>query len=133
MLIGIPAKCQNGHKAIWRIEIGGLNARVRGVERDKKCDCPKINLGEGYEACGDPFVIEPAGTSSWIKVEDRLPEEGSLVIGSSGEAWGFAVFEEGKFQFETWCMPSPVGKIIEWMIPVPSRCYRRRNTKVKQS
>lgn len=58
MKIGIPVKCQNGHKATWVIEIVGIGAHHRGVDKSKKCACPKLMAGEGYAPDGKPFLIE---------------------------------------------------------------------------
>lgn len=58
MKIAVPVKCQNGHSAIWIIEISGLDVRTIGVdEREQpKCDCPKHEIGQGYFPAGKPFV-----------------------------------------------------------------------------
>ncbi len=57
MKIGIPSQCQNGHKATWVIELDGLEVYQRGVDQAEKCKCPKHEFGQGYTACGKPFVI----------------------------------------------------------------------------
>ena len=56
MIICIPCECQNGHKAIWRIEICGLDTVTLGVKPEDKCDCPKHDFGQGYDACGKPYL-----------------------------------------------------------------------------
>lgn len=56
MKIGVPVKCQNGHKAVWIIEISGLDVIERGVDPRLKCDCPKHEIGQGYFPAGKPFV-----------------------------------------------------------------------------
>jgi len=57
MKIGVPVQCHNGHKAVWIIEIKGLEVNHLGV-LDDRCDCPKCGFGEGYEAKGEPFIID---------------------------------------------------------------------------
>lgn len=60
MKIGIPVKCQNGHKATWFIEFRGLDTVHLGVPSEGKCDCPKHEIGQGYFADGAPFVVGQA-------------------------------------------------------------------------
>jgi len=56
MIVCIPVKCQNGHKATWRIEVKGLETIPRGVTDEENCPCPKFDFGEGWRAAGDPYV-----------------------------------------------------------------------------
>jgi hypothetical protein len=56
--IGIPVKCQNGHRATWVIKIQGLIPKPIGVNWTENCSCPKSNFGEGWSVCGEPFVME---------------------------------------------------------------------------
>ena len=55
--IGIPVECQNGHKAIYKMVIIGLEVKELGVDRGQNCGCPKFGIGEGWRACGKPFVL----------------------------------------------------------------------------
>lgn len=57
MKIGIPVKCQNGHTAVWIVEISGLEHHHKGVPEADKCKCPKHDFGMGYSAYDKPFVI----------------------------------------------------------------------------
>jgi hypothetical protein len=60
--IGVPAKCSEcGNIATWVIEIRGLDTRHIGVSKDENCPCLKFNLGEGWSACGEPFVLGDSG------------------------------------------------------------------------
>lgn len=56
--LGVPVKCQNGHRATWIMEITGLECHHRGVAKDEDCKCPKFDFGEGWIACGEPFVMD---------------------------------------------------------------------------
>lgn len=56
----------------------------------------------------------------WIKVSDQLPEEGALVMVSSGRAWAIAMFKDGDFVFDSWSLLMPADEIIEWGRPNPS-------------
>lgn len=42
---------------IWREK--GLDVIFESVPRDLQCSCPKFNIGEGYEADGEPFFENP--------------------------------------------------------------------------
>lgn len=58
MKIGIPVKCQNGHKAVWIYEISGLDVISLGVDHRLKCKCPKHEIGQGYFPDGKPFEVK---------------------------------------------------------------------------
>jgi len=62
--IGVPVKCQNGHKAVWIMHITGFECYQDGVPKDEQCQCPKNDLGEGWHACGEPFIIEKKGVTN---------------------------------------------------------------------
>lgn len=57
MKIGIPVKCQNNHKAVWVIVIHGLDVSHEGVPKENKCDCPKRDYNQGYQSCGEPYLL----------------------------------------------------------------------------
>lgn len=58
MKIGIPVKCQNGHAAVWVVQLKGLDVVHIGVPAAMQCACPKGDIGEGYFATGKHFVLE---------------------------------------------------------------------------
>lgn len=57
MKIGVPVKCQDGHRAVWFYSFRGLDVISEGVPHKSKCDCPKHEIGQGYFADGEPFVV----------------------------------------------------------------------------
>ena len=57
MKIGVPVKCQNGHRAAWLYSFRGLDVISEGVPHKEKCACPKHEIGQGYCADGEPFVV----------------------------------------------------------------------------
>lgn len=61
--IKVPVECQNGHKAEWIIDIRGLHVGTIGVPREGKCDCPKVGMGQGYHAVGNPRIDEAGAVS----------------------------------------------------------------------
>jgi len=63
MKIGIPVKCQNGHHAVWFYRFRGLDVISEGVPPSTKCDCPKHEIGQGYFATGNPFLV--GSTPQW--------------------------------------------------------------------
>lgn len=70
MKIGIPVKCQNGHKSTWLIEISGLDAVSMGTFGDpNRCKCPKHDIGQGYFADGAPFLLEQTAASRDVLAE----------------------------------------------------------------
>lgn len=77
MKIGIPVKCQNGHKATWLIEISGLDAVTMGAFGDpNRCKCPKHDIGQGYFADGEPFVFDQADAARDVLAERRRQVDG---------------------------------------------------------
>lgn len=70
MKIGIPVKCQNGHKATWVFEFRGLDAVSMGAFGDpNRCKCPKHDIGQGYFPDGEPFVLEQTAASRDVLAE----------------------------------------------------------------
>lgn len=71
MKIGIPVKCQNGHKATWYAELvsNSLDFMHRGVPQDEKCDCPKHEIGQGYFSDGKPFADDQTAASRDVLAE----------------------------------------------------------------
>lgn len=69
MKIGIPVKCQNGHKATWVVEFRGLDAVSLGVDHVGKCKCPKHEIGQGYFPDGEPFLLEKTAASRDVLAE----------------------------------------------------------------
>lgn len=59
MKIGVPVKCQNGHRATAYHRVEGLDTIYLGVPEDQKCACPKHDIGMGWFQDGKPFVVEP--------------------------------------------------------------------------
>jgi len=55
--LNIPVECQNGHKAFWRMDIVGLEAKHHGVTKEEACDCNKTEFGQGYSATGMPEIM----------------------------------------------------------------------------
>lgn len=81
MKIGVPVKCHNGHRAIWVIEVDGLDVIHRGVPDAEKCGCPKHEIGQGYSPTGEPSVLgEPLDDSvvldPWGLLTPHCPECG---------------------------------------------------------
>lgn len=70
MKIGIPVRCQNGHKSTWLIEISGLEAVSMGTFGDpNRCKCPKHEIGQGYFADGKPFVVDQTDAARDVLAE----------------------------------------------------------------
>lgn len=77
MKIGIPVKCQNGHKSTWLIEISGLDAVSMGTFGDpNRCKCPKHEIGQGYFADGKPFVVDQTNASRDVLAERQRQVQG---------------------------------------------------------
>lgn len=57
MKIGVPVKCQNGHRAVWFYSFRGLDVISEVVDRELQCDCEYPESGQGYFADGEPFVV----------------------------------------------------------------------------
>ena len=56
MKIGVPVQCQNGHKGLFVFTFRGIE--VTSEAPKDICNCPKWDFGEGWKACGDPFIIK---------------------------------------------------------------------------
>lgn len=77
MKIGIPVKCQNGHKAVWMIEISGLDAVSTGTFGDPdRCKCPKHDIGQGYFPDGAPFLLDQTAASRDVLAERQRQVQG---------------------------------------------------------
>lgn len=52
----VPVICQNGHKSYWFYKLNGLETSqsiLSATEYNKKCQCPKSAIDEGWKQDGD--------------------------------------------------------------------------------